>query len=348
MLWIVLAQNGDADFGIVEEVRGKRAKFYNLEGVMGVWWGKERQYYRGDLAFQMQYDEGFYGRFSLVSFNEYPPLWSVGVKELYVEKVFDNGFDVKFGLGAIYWENGLLFGDYIGGNPFLDVFFGKSVWVDLLAYRVDRNLGAGVRGAVDLGNFGFTVYGVYNTYDTLRTGYIGISTGVDVPFLTFSLEATGEKDSTDYEGAYILYAFLRPGMWFAGLMSYSFTEGFDRIVAQGLDLDPDRSPFFGVSTPLTYDMPGIPWTNPQNTSAEVLRFGFNYSLNEDWTVVPMFDLGTYQSVAMDIKHNSLMADFHLRLNWTDTYYVGFSAGTILTDSIPNWGFALYSVKTFSF
>ena len=345
MLWIVLAQNGDADFGIVEEVRGKRAKFYNLEGVMGVWWGKDRQYYRGDLTFQMQYDEGFYGRFSLVSFNEYVSLPSVGVKELYVEKVFDNGLDIKFGLGSLYWENGVLFGDYLGGNPFLDVFFGKSVWIDLLLYKVETNLGAGLRGAVDLGNFGITLYGVY---DTTRVGYAGLSLSVDVPFWTLSLEATGSQVSGNYEGAYIASTFVRPGRWFAGLMAYSFSPGFRRVVAQGLDLDPDRSPFFGVSTPLTYDMPSIPWTNPQNTSAEVLRFGFNHSLNEDWTIVPMFDFGAYQSAALDMKRNSILTDIHVRFNWTDTYYVGVSAGTLITSGSPSWGFALYSVKSFSF
>ncbi len=343
---MILVQGGDADFGIVEEVKGKRAKFYALEGIMGLWWGKDRQYYRGDLAFQMQYDEGFYGRFSLVSFNEYALPPSVGVKELYVEKAFDNGLDVKFGLGPIYWENGVLFGDYVGGNPFFEVFFGKEIWIDLLLYRVNSSLGAGLRSAFDLGNFGLTVYGVY---DTTRAGYVGLSVGLDLPFWTLSLEATGEKDSSGYEGAYLLYTFVRPGRWFVGLMSYSFTSGFDRITAQGLDLDPDRSPFFGVSTPLTYNMPGIPWSNPQNTSAEVLRFGFTHVLNEDWKMTPIFDLGAYQSVAMDLKNNnSLLADVHLRFDWTDTYYVGLSAGAVVQDTTFSWGVAAYTVKNFSF
>jgi hypothetical protein len=94
---------------------------------------------------------------------------------------------------------------------------------------------------------------------------------------------------------------------------------------------------------------GIPWTAPQNTSAEVIRFGFNRVLNEDWSMTPIFDLGAYQSVAMDMRNNnSILADIHLRFDWTDTYYVGLSTGIIVRGDSPSWGVAFYTVKNFSF
>jgi len=346
-LWFIFAQAEGGDFGIVEEVVGKKAKFYNLEGILGVWWGKDRAYYRGEAALQMQYDEGFYGRLSVISFNDYDLLSpSVRIKELYVEKAYDNGLDVKFGLGPLFWENGVVFGDYLGGNPFLEIFYGREIWVNLLLYKVLGNLGVGFRTAVDMGNFALTLYGIY---DTTRLGYLGTSLNLELPFLRLSLEATGMRMDENYEGAYIFHTYFEGGRWFVGLLSHSFSRRFVRLRAQGLTLDPERSPFFGVSTPITYSFRGIPWTYPQNTSSQLLRFGFNHKLNEDWVMMPMFDVGLFQSPALDLKNgNSLFADGHLVFRWTDTYFAGLSFGALMDDDSPKWSVALYSVKNFSF
>ncbi|NPB02965.1 MAG: hypothetical protein GXO39_00930 [Thermotogae bacterium] len=347
MLWILFTQviDNEADFGIVEDVKGKKAKFYNLEGILGVWWGYERLYYRGEGAFQMQFDEGFYGRLSVISFDEYYFFPTVRLKELYVEKLYDNGLDVKFGLGPIFWENGVVFGDYLGGNPFLSVFFGKEIWGEMLLYKITDNMGVALRGALDLGNF---TVGVYGIYDTVGLGYVGTSLNLDLPFLAFSLEATAQRYNDDYNGAFMLHTFVRPSSWFIGLLAYSFTPNFKRMIAQGLELDPNNSPFFGVSTYLTYTTPGIPWTYPQNTSAQVLRFGFEKPLNEDWNFKPFFDVGAYQSEALNMGTSGWLADVHLRFDWTDTYYTGFSGGVFLKDGNFNWSLAIYSVKNVSF
>ena len=348
----LVSQGEEADFSIVEEVRGEKLRVYTLEGVMGLWWSKQNTYYRGDLTFQMQYDEGFYGRFTVVAFDRFSQLPVPLIKEAQVEKVFENGLDFRLGLGTIYWGNGLVFGDYLGGNPFLDVSWGKSVWLNLLLYKVPHSFGGGLKAGVDLSDLSFVFYGVY---DSLLSGgsemYAGLVLDYQSPFWGLSLEAVGSKpkgEETENRGAFLLKTYVNPGGWFVGVMGYSAGDGFRRVAAQGLDLDPDRSPFFGVSVYKTYSQMGIPWSDIARTSAEVLRFGFERRLGEDWKLTPMFDIGLVQSVPLSLKHSDYFADFHLRFDWTDTFFMGTSAGVLYEEDTPLWDVSLYFVKNFSF
>ncbi|MEO0139231.1 MAG: hypothetical protein ABIL16_04930 [candidate division WOR-3 bacterium] len=339
MVIFLIAQSQGIE--LEEEVKAKRTKFYTLDGQIGLW-ASDKQYYRGELGIQMQYDLGIYGRLSFISFDRFYGFALPSLKEAFVELSFDNSLDIKGGLGALFWGNGLLLGDYLGGNPFVEVSYGKSVWFGFLIANTPYTAFGGLRVAFDIKQFGFEFYGIA---DTGKTPYGGLVFEMDYPFWYLSLEGVASRDTAF--GIYLTNTF-NFGRFRFGINGFSTTKNYQRIVGQGLVFDRDWSPFMGFSTHLTYTSPSIPWTYISGRSGEFIRLSFLYPINEDWTFKPSFDLGMYQTIPLSIeKHNYPFADAHIRFDWTENMYMGLSAGALI-DSTVYWRVAGYVSSTFGF
>ncbi len=337
MLVIVLSQ----PMQVEEEVKATRTRFYTVDGYLG-FWASDNQFYRSEIGFQLQHDLGVYGRFSVISFNKYRGFTVPSVKEAFVEFAFGNSLDIKGGIGPLFWENGLVLGDYIGGNPFVEVSYGRTLWFDLLVSNTINHLFGGLRVALDMSGNGMTAYGIY---DSSKVAYGGLSVYSDMDPFSLKLEGVGTNKK---EGAVYLSTNLNLGRISIGLHGFSATDKYNRIVAQGLRFDDERSPFMGFSTYLTYNYDTIPWTDISNRSGEFIRIAFMWPLNEDWKLKPSFDFGMYQSAPMDVaKRNSYFVDGHLRFDWTESIYMGLSAGAMI-DSTFNWRAAIYIVNIFGF
>ncbi len=326
-----------------EEIKATRTRFYNIDGNIG-FWASDNQYYRGELGVQMQFDIGVYGRFSIISFDRFYPYVSpyVRLKESFIEFAFANSLDIRGGLGPLYWENGLTFGDYLGGIPFLGISYGRNVWLDfVLALPFDKMV-SGLRASLDFGIFSLTGYGIY---DTSGTVYGGISSNLNFGIFDFNAEGVGTNER---DGAIYLSTDLEIGRFSMGLHGFSTTEGYERIVGQGIVFDEERSGFFGFSTYLTYSMYEIPWTNITGRSGEFLRLSLLWPINEDWIAKPYLDMGMYQEKPLDMqKRNRYFADANIRLDWAETIYLGASGGIYLNEKV-DWKVAVYAVSTFSF
>jgi hypothetical protein len=332
MLFLILSQT---QIEVEEEVRAKKTRFYNIDGILGLW-ASERQYYRGELGIQMQFDMGFYGRFSIISFSSLFPT----LKEAYVELSPVKYLYIRGGMGAPFWGNGMLLGDYLGGNAFFEVSYGKEVWFNLLAVNTPNNFFGGLRFGFDWNFLGFQAYG---TADTTKNLYFG--SALDLDHTLFYLKLEGVLDNSYNYGTYISSE-LKLGKFRFGFHGFGTSKDYKRILGQGIVFDEEFSPFMGFSNYLTYTQSPtyqVPWTDISGKMGGFFRLGFLHSINEDWYFKPSFDFGLYR----DGDTTKPFVDGNIRFDWTEVIYLGFSAGALL-DRKPLARVSLFLVSTYNF
>jgi len=335
---------------VEEEIRAKRTKFYNIDGILGLW-ASERQYYRGEFGMQMQFDIGFYGRFSIISFSSFFPnlkdsiisfsrfsSFFPNLKEAYIEISPAKYLYLRGGIGAPFWGNGILLGDYIGGNPFLEFVYGKDVWFNLLLVNTQYKAFGGLRFGFDWNIFGFQAYGIA---DTTRNLFFG--SALDLDHTLFYLKIEGALDSSYNFGTYLSSA-LKLGKFRLGIHGFGTSKGYIRLVGQGITFDEEFSPFMGFSNYLTYtQVDAVPWTDISDKKGGFFRIGFIHTLNEDWMFKPSFDFGIYQEKDT-IKP---FIDANLRFDWTEVIYLGVSAGSLI-DKKPLARASIFLVSIYNF
>ncbi len=332
MLYFFLSQ---VQIEFEEEIRAKKTRFYNIDGILGLW-ASEKQYYRGELGIQMQFDIGFYGRLSIISFSSvYPTL-----KESYIEISPARYLYLRGGIGAPFWGNGLILGDYLGGNPFLEVAYGKDVWFNVLVVNASNDAFGGLRFGFDWQILGFQSYGIVDTSNNIYFG-----SALDLDHSLFYLKIEGALDNSYNYGLYVSSALNLAKMRF-GLHGFSTSEKYKRLLGQGIVFDEEFSPFMGFSTYLTYtQFPSyeFPWTDISGKMGGFLRIGFPYKINEDWTFKPSIDFGTYS----ENGSRKTFIDGNVRFDWTEAMYMGFSVGTLL-DKRPLARASIFLVGIYNF